>query len=67
MRNKIIEIAKKNSIPYLDLYHCSGLRPWEASVRNSAYSKDNGSGVHPDETGHKIISTKIRAFLESLL
>ena len=65
--NAIVEICKNRGIPCLDLYHCSGLRPWEATFRELAYSKDDGSGTHPDETGHAIIAPRFEAFLDSLL
>ena len=65
--NLIVEICKRRSIPCLDLFHCSGLNPNDANVRTLAYSKDNGGGIHPDETGHKIIAQKFKAFLESLI
>lgn len=63
----IIDICKKRGIPCLDLYHCSGLRPWEESYRALCYSKDDGNGVHPDETGHVLIAPRIKAFLETLI
>lgn len=63
----IRDICNKRSIPCLDLFHCSALRPWEASFRELAYSKDGGAGCHPDETGHKIIASRFKAFLETLL
>ena len=63
----IVEICKRWGIPCLDLYHCSNLRPWEAAFRAAAYSKDNGNGVHPDETGHAIIAPRFEAFLDCLL
>lgn len=65
--NAIVTICKNRGIPCLDLYHCSGLRPWEEKYRELAYSKDDGNGVHPDETGHKIIACRIKAFLETLM
>jgi lysophospholipase L1-like esterase len=65
--NALIEICKKRSIPYLDLYRGSNLRPWDAEFRTLAYSKDGGNGVHPDETGHKIISAPYREFVKSLI
>lgn len=65
--NAIVEICKARSIPVLDLYHCSNLRPWTEEGRAACYSKDDGNGVHPDETGHKIIAPRFKAFLESLL
>ena len=60
-------ICKKRGIPYLDLFHSSGLRPWSAEFRAIAYSKDNANGIHPDEYGHKIIASHIQSFLETLL
>lgn len=60
-------ICKKRSIPFLNLYYESNLRPWNAEFRQLAYSKDNGNGVHPDETGHKIIASRFEGFLDSLL
>jgi lysophospholipase L1-like esterase len=65
--NAIVEIGKLRSVPVLDLYHCSGLRPWNANFKTLAYSKDSGGGVHPDETGHEIIASKIREFVKSLI
>lgn len=66
--NKLIDICKKRSIPYLDLYHGSNLRPWDATFRQHAFSKDrNDGGTHPDETGNKIIAPKILEFLKTLL
>lgn len=63
----IVAICKRWGIPCLDLYHCSNLRPWDATFRAAAYSKDDGNGVHPDETGHAIITPMIESFVESLL
>lgn len=65
--NLIVEICKRRSIPCLDLYHCYGLDPNDSAVRNAAYSNDGGDGVHPDETGHRIIASHFQNFLESLL
>jgi lysophospholipase L1-like esterase len=64
---KLIEICKRRSIPCLDLYHESNLRPWDSNFRTLMYSRDEGNGVHPDENGHKILATKIREFLYSLI
>ena len=58
------QIAKSRSIPYLDLIHCSGLRPWNDKARQLTFVDD---GVHPNEKGHKIFSSKIREFLKSIL
>lgn len=60
-------VCEIRSIPYLDLYHCSNLRPWTEEGRAACYTKDEGSGVHPDETGHKLIAPRFKAFLDTLL
>ena len=59
-------ICKRGSIPFLDLYNCSNLRPWDATFRTLMYSRDDGNGVHPDEDGHKQFYKKILKFSESL-
>lgn len=69
---KLIEIAEMRSVPILDLYHCSSLRPWDETNRNECFSNGdnldgNGDGVHPNELGHKIISSKIREFIKTLI
>lgn len=61
------EICALRGIPFLDLFRCSGLRPNDATFKNLAYSKDEGNGVHPDETGHKMIAPKIKAFIDTLI
>ncbi len=65
--NLLKEICELRSIPFLDLWRCSNLRPWNEDFRTLAYSKDGGAGTHPDETGHKIIAPKFKAFLETLI
>ena len=60
-------ICERRSIPFLDLWRCSNLRPWDADFRELAYSKDGGSGTHPDESGHKLIAPRFKGFLETLL
>lgn len=61
------QICEYRSIPFLDLYHCSNLRPWTDEGRKACYTKDDGNGVHPDETGHKLIAARFKAFLDTLL
>ena len=63
----IVAVCKRRGIPCLDLFHCSSMRPWDADFRTLAYTKDNGNGVHPDETGHKILAPHFEAFLNTLL
>lgn len=68
---KIVEICRLRGIPCLDLYHCSGLRPWDNAFLGQAYPM-NAAGsardsVHPNEIGHSIIAPRIKAFLDSLI
>lgn len=58
--------CERKSIPFLNLYTESGLRPWDSNFRSGAYSND-ATGTHPDAVGHEILATKIEAFLDSLL
>ena len=60
-------ICARRSIPFLDLWRESNLRPWDADFRALAYSKDGGSGTHPDENGHKLIAPRFEGLLETLL
>ena len=60
-------ICERRSIPFLDLWRCSNLRPWDADFRALAYSKDEGAGTHPDENGHKLIAPRFEGFLNTLL
>ena len=68
--NAIVAIARSRGIPCLDLYHSSGMRPWDASFRESFYV-ENGivdAGVHPNSEGHRVfLYPRFREFLKSLL
>lgn len=63
--NDIVKICRNNSIPVLDLYHCSNLRPW-VSANNSALFY-NADGVHVNNDGHAILAPIILEFLKKLL
>ena len=63
----LVEICKRRSIPCLDLYHQSNLRPDDSAFQAAAYSKDTSRlGVHPDETGHLIFAPRFLEFLRTL-
>ena len=68
--NNLVSICKSRGIPYLDLYHGSGLKPWNTTFRIDYY-QENGqqdSGVHPNTVGHKeFIAPKVREFIRSLI
>lgn len=54
-------ICRRRGVPYLDLYHSSGLRPWDDAFRALAFA--DGDGVHPNDIGHSLIAPQIQAFL----
>ena len=58
----IREVSEYYSIPVLDLYATSGLRP-EIPVIQELYMPD---GLHPNDRGHEILTTKLEAFLRNL-
>jgi len=60
-------VAERRGIPFLDLFHLSGFRPNDANYRNLVFSKDDGNGVHPNEVGHRLISSHFYNFLNSLI
>lgn len=64
---KMVEICRLRGVPCLDLYHCSNLHPSSQKFREICYTHDDGNGVHPDETGHKLIAPRFKAFLETLI
>lgn len=65
--NAILAICKRRGIPCLDLFRCSNLFPDNETFRSLVYSNDGGSGVHPNETGHKMIASQFYSFLQSLI
>lgn len=48
-------ICEEYSIPFLDLYHNSILRPYLERNRTTFFPKDTTAGVHFNETAHSII------------
>lgn len=68
--DRIKDVCYKRGIPFLDLYHTSELRPWDLEYRRLVYSKEDDpetQGVHPNELGHKILSTHFKSFLDKLI
>lgn len=61
--------CKHHGIPYLDLFHNSGLRPWDITV-NAAMFKCNASdspdGLHPNHLGHRYFYQLVREFVKQL-
>lgn len=65
--NALEQICNLKGVPFLNLYRCSNMCPWDAAFRAAFYSRDEGNGVHPDENGHRFFAPHIKAFLETLL
>ena len=61
------DICDYRGLPFLDLYHNSGLRPWDENYRTLMYSRDDGNGTHPDEKGHKLFYPQVREFMKALI
>ena len=60
----MIEFAKYNSIPILDLYHLSNLRPWDETFINQFYHGTSQTDTtHPNSAGHKRIAPQIADFI----
>ena len=71
LADRIIEICGEYSIPVLDLYRCSNLRPWISENRTKYFScrqAPNGDGLHPNVIGHEyFIAPKVTNFIKTLL
>ena len=71
LADRIIEICGEYSIPVLDLYRCSNLRPWITENRKKYFScrqAPNGDGLHPNVIGHEyFIAPKVTNFIKTLL
>ena len=63
----LAEFAKAYSLPLLDLYHGSGLRPWNNNFINSYYHGTNDTDTtHPNAKAmQKYIAPRIASFIES--
>ena len=59
-------VCEKYNVPLLDLYHGSGLYPWDASCRQKYFL--NADGTHPNSAAHRrFIYPQFREFLKSLI
>lgn len=61
------DFAKLNSLPFLDLYHYSGLRPWDSTFISKYYHGTNDADTtHPNsEAMKKFIAPKVAEFIKS--
>lgn len=56
------------SLPFRDLYHQSGLRPWDPSfIAKYYHGTSDTDNTHPNTNGHKIFASKIADFVNELL
>lgn len=62
--NKAMEICKKWSVPYLDLFDNSGLNLYLPEIA-TLYTK-NGDKTHPTDEGYEIITPKIENWIKTL-
>lgn len=66
----LLNVCANYSIPCLDMYHNSGLRPWITSNNAAFFSCDtspSGDGTHPNAEGQKIMAYKIYKFVEQYI
>lgn len=57
----VAERCNERNIPYLDLYHSSGVfRPW--ILANNTKYFDQADGIHPNDMGHQILADLIAPF-----
>jgi lysophospholipase L1-like esterase len=66
----VIEVGKHYSLPILDLYRCSGLRPWNKVNNKTLFSckrSPEGDGVHLNDKGQLIVGYKVYAFIKNSL
>ena len=62
------KFADYYSLLFLDLYHQSGLRPWDSNfVEKYYHGTSDTDNTHPNTNGHKIFAPKIADFLNKLL
>lgn len=66
LANAVVELCRRRGIPCLDLFHSSGLRPWDANFKELCYKHDPNKG-HFDEDGHAFIAPRIKSLLESII
>ena len=68
--DRIKEVCSEYSIPVLDLYRSSGLRPWNTEVNAKYFScpqATTGDGLHPNQLAHELfLAPKILKFIETL-
>lgn len=59
------EVARRYSIPFLNLFEGSNLRPWDATFKANYFK--NGDGTHPNTAGHRRIAGIMQDFIEQMI
>lgn len=70
LTEKLQEICNLRGYPFLDLFHKSGLRPWETTANNALFKRasfSEGDGLHPNNDGQAKIYSKILNFIEEII
>jgi lysophospholipase L1-like esterase len=68
--DKLKAICALRGVPFLDLFHTSGMMPNNTSFNEKYFSCGDartGDGLHPNSAGHKLFYRKIEKFIETLL
>lgn len=65
----LVDICNNRGIPCLDLFHCSGMKPWNEDFRAEYYTENGITdyGVHPSSKGHKFFYPIVREFVKTLI
>jgi hypothetical protein len=64
--SKLRGICEKRNIPYLDLFHASGLQPWNDAFDDIYYN--NSDDCHPNNKGHEeYIYPHVREFVKTIV
>ena len=61
------QICESRGIPFLDLYRCSGIRPWDDTFKTLVYTLSNNDGVHPNNIGQEMLASHIMEFVKTLI
>lgn len=64
------EVCAHYALPFLDIYHAGGLRPWLAANNAAFFScsaAPSGDGIHPNAAGQAILAEKIIDFTQQWL
>ena len=63
----IERVAAHYSIPVLNLYKNSNMRPWNTTNNNTYFSppgSTTGDGIHPNDAGQELMAQKISEFMK---